>query len=91
MFPAFFGKFSFVVHIVDYFFDLLLGYSILFGTRMERTHASEYETSAQLVTIMTRGMWTVFTAQARLPKRPTTNHHFRPLGLVFLIRARSAS
>jgi hypothetical protein len=47
----------------------MFGFSIIFGSREERRRACEYESSAQLVTIMGRGVKTFQT--------PMENYSFR--------------
>ena len=48
-----------LVSICDFFLDLLFGYTITRGTRVERERAKDYENSAQIATIMGRGSYTI--------------------------------
>ena len=45
--------------VIDFFLDVLFGYTIQHGTREERKKSEEYESSAQVVNITARGTYSV--------------------------------
>lgn len=47
------------VTCIDLFLDLLFGYTIQYGSREERLQSKEYEHSAQVVSLMGRGTYSV--------------------------------
>ena len=48
---------------IDFFLDILFGYTIQYGTKEERKRAKEYENSAQVVKVMARGTYSVMLMQ----------------------------
>ena len=53
----------FAISVVDFFLDILLGYTIQYGTREERRRSEKYENSAQVVNVMAKGTYSVLLIQ----------------------------
>ena len=53
----------FAISVVDFFLDILLGYTIQYGTREERRRSEKYDNSAQVVNVMAKGTYSVLLIQ----------------------------
>ena len=49
--------------VIDFFLDMLFGYTIQHGTREEQKRSEEYENSAHVVNVMARGTYSVLVIQ----------------------------
>ena len=50
---------KFIFNVVDIFLDILFGYTLQYGSWQDRKKSEEYENSAQVVNVVSRGAYSI--------------------------------